>query len=99
MTDTYDYDYENGIIPGDRAAVSFNYDARPVVPGEPGAGIWSCEQCGDANSLTCGCEPPPRCGSNDLTYAIHGCWRAKQGLPCADHQAAPTTDPQGATNP
>jgi len=33
------YDIENGIRRGDRDALSFNYDARPLVPGEAGAGI------------------------------------------------------------
>ncbi|MFE9381766.1 hypothetical protein ACFYMO_00795 [Streptomyces sp. NPDC007025] len=37
------YDIENGIRRGDRDAVSFNYDARPLVAGEAGAGTFAGE--------------------------------------------------------
>lgn len=38
------YDIENGIRVGDRDALSFSYDARPLVPGEAGAGILAGEE-------------------------------------------------------
>ena len=52
------YDIENGIRRGDKDAVSFNYDARPLVPGEAGAGSHRMAErevcvCGDDMSEFC----------------------------------------------
>jgi hypothetical protein len=39
MSDSHNYDYWNGVRENDTAATSFAYDARPLMPGEPGAGF------------------------------------------------------------
>lgn len=44
------YDIENGIRIGDRDAISFNFDARPLVAGEAGAGILT----GEVFKCVCG---------------------------------------------
>ncbi|MGV9815800.1 hypothetical protein ACWDTQ_28310 [Streptomyces cellulosae] len=55
------YDIENGLRMDDRAARSFDYDPRPLVAGELGAGIFSDE------------EEVVNCYRNDPTYELHGC--------------------------
>ncbi|MCY0924213.1 MULTISPECIES: hypothetical protein [unclassified Streptomyces] len=47
------YDYWNGIRPGDADSLSSEYDARPIVPGEAGAGSWWCPTCKTLEAGAC----------------------------------------------
>lgn len=56
--------------PQPQAELDFGYDPNPVHPGEPGAGLFSCSNCGQ---YACNCPLPPICYSNEPTYKAHGC--------------------------
>ncbi|MGW0681843.1 hypothetical protein ACWD2L_00575 [Streptomyces sp. NPDC002754] len=57
----YDYDYRDGIRRGDRAAMSFNYDPRPILRGEHGAGTMYTDAELDAMRCTCPDDLAPFC--------------------------------------
>ncbi|CAL9610383.1 hypothetical protein SUDANB1_05613 [Streptomyces sp. enrichment culture] len=63
------YDLENGLRLDDRAARSFDYDPRPIVEGELGAGTFRCGTCGTAGA----CDCVVSCYSNQPTYEQYGC--------------------------
>lgn len=54
------YDIENGIRIGDKDAMSFNFDARPLVAGEAGAGIFA------------GSDSPCVCDEDMADYCLSG---------------------------